>query len=67
VSQTTHIPQIACLASTSLLPLYFLRAWLQLPASASGRVARPKTEQARILSALKPSIPERLTPEREME
>jgi len=30
------------------------------------RVARPKAEQARILSALKLSIPERLTPDREM-
>jgi transposase len=30
------------------------------------RVARPDTEQARILSALKLNIPERLTPDREM-
>ena len=30
------------------------------------RVARPKPEQARILAALKLSIPERLTPDREM-
>ena len=30
------------------------------------RVARPKPEQARILAALKLSIPERLSPDREM-
>jgi len=30
------------------------------------RVARPKLEQARILAALKLSIPERLAPDREM-
>lgn len=30
------------------------------------RVARPKPEQARILAALRLSIPERLTPDREM-
>jgi hypothetical protein len=31
------------------------------------RVARPKPEQARILAALKLNIPERVTPDREME
>ena len=30
------------------------------------RVARPKPEQARILAALKLTLPERLTPDREM-
>ncbi len=30
------------------------------------RVARPKPEQAKILAALKLSIPERLSPDREM-